>query len=64
MIKILGHVVAPLHKTDAPLIPIVCDIFCMLAKHIIGEFDPKITLRCARYILGVKKVFAPRKPSK
>jgi hypothetical protein len=52
MIKILGHVVAPLHKTNAPLIPIVCDIiFCMLAKQIIGEFSrflsffhPKIAL--------------------
>ncbi len=33
--------IAPVHKnTNAPLILIVCDvIFCMLAKHIIGEFS-------------------------
>jgi hypothetical protein len=61
--------VAPVHKnTNAPLILIVCDvIFCMLAKHIFGDFsrffeggldflEPKIALQ-----FGVQKVLAPSK---
>jgi hypothetical protein len=37
----LGYMDAPVHKnTNVPLILIVCDaIFCMLAKHIIGDFS-------------------------
>jgi hypothetical protein len=55
--KYLGLIVAPVHKnTNVRLILIVCDvIFCMRAKHIIGDFagffsrgprlfDPEIVL--------------------
>jgi len=62
------------HKsTNAPLILIVCDVtFCILAKHIIGNFSrffeeastcwtPKIALRCAKDNLEVEKVLAPSK---
>jgi hypothetical protein len=65
----LGQMVAPVHKnTNAPLILIVCDfIFCMLAKHIFGDFsrffegvstflNPKLPFN-----LGFKKSWSPRK---
>jgi len=69
--------VAQVHKnTNAPLIPIVCDvIFCMRKKHFNRRvlrvfqggqdlFDPQIVLSAAKGNFGVKKVdnvFCPQK---
>jgi hypothetical protein len=71
--KIFWQIVELVHKnTKLLLILIVCGfIFCMLAKHIIGDssrfsrgldiFDPKIGLRCAQAIWGSKKSWPPLK---